>query len=60
MGSKNWELVLCNIVKRFKEFIFDIEILVYLEVVEFVIIFKLVKYKKNVIDIVEFILDVIF
>lgn len=46
--------------KRFKEFIFDIEILVYLEVVEFVIIFKLVKYKKNVIDIVEFILDVIF
>ncbi|MDE5117508.1 MAG: bifunctional diguanylate cyclase/phosphodiesterase, partial [Trichodesmium sp. St2_bin2_1] len=59
LGSKNRELVLCNIAKRLKESISDIEILAHLEAAEFAIILKPVKHKKNAIDIAESILDVI-
>ena len=59
LGSKNRELVLCNIAKRLKESISDIEILAHLEAGEFAIILKPVKHKKNAIDIAESILDVI-
>ena len=59
LGSNNRELVLCNIAKRLKESISDIEILAHLEAAEFAIILKPVKHKKNAIDIAESILDVI-
>ena len=59
MGTKNRELVLCNIAKRLKESITCLEILAHLEASEFAIILKPVEQKQNAINIAESILDII-
>ena len=59
LGTKNRELVLCNIAKRLKESITYLEILAHLEASEFAIILKPVEQKQNAIDIAESILDII-
>ncbi len=59
LGSKNGELVLCNIAKRLKESISGIEMLAHLESAEFAIILKPVEQKQDAIDVAQSILDII-
>ncbi len=59
LGSKNGELVLCNIAKRLKESITGIDILARLEAAEFAIILKPVEQKQDAIDVAQSILDII-
>ncbi|MGD1807647.1 two-component system response regulator [Dapis sp. BLCC M126] len=59
LGSKNGELVLCNMAKRLKESITGIDMLARLEAAEFAIILKPVKQKQDAIDVAQSILDII-
>ncbi|NES04260.1 MAG: EAL domain-containing protein [Okeania sp. SIO2F4] len=59
LGSKNGELVLCNIAKRLKESISCIEILARLEAAEFAMILNSVEQKQDAIDVAQSILDII-
>ncbi|MDJ0556209.1 MAG: EAL domain-containing protein [Microcoleaceae cyanobacterium MO_207.B10] len=59
LGSKNGELVLCNIAKRLKESITGIDMLARLEAAEFAIILKPVEQKQDAINIAQSILDII-
>ncbi|MEM1170945.1 MAG: EAL domain-containing protein [Cyanobacteria bacterium P01_H01_bin.35] len=59
LGSKNGELVLCNIAKRLKESITGIDMFARLEAAEFAIILKPVEQKQNAINIAQSILDLI-
>ena len=59
LGSKNGELVLCNMAKRIKESITGIEMLARLEAAEFAIILKPVEQKQDAIDVAQSILDII-
>ncbi|MGD1698739.1 putative bifunctional diguanylate cyclase/phosphodiesterase [Dapis sp. BLCC M229] len=59
LGSKNGELVLCNMAKRLKESITGIDMLARLEAAEFAMILKPVEQKEDAIDVAQSILDVI-
>ncbi len=59
LGSKNGELVLCNMAKRLKESMTGIDMLARLEAAEFAIILKPVEQKQDAIDVAQSILDVI-
>ncbi|NEQ37101.1 MAG: EAL domain-containing protein [Okeania sp. SIO3I5] len=59
LGSKNGELVLCNIAKRLKESIIGIDMLARLEAAEFAIILKPVEQKEKAINLAQSILDII-
>jgi len=59
LGSKNGELVLCNMAKRLKESMTGIDMLARLEAAEFAIILKPVEQKEDAIKVAQSILDII-
>ncbi len=59
LGSKNGELVLCNIAKRLKESMTGIDMLARLEAAEFAIILKPVEQQEDAIKVAQSILDII-
>ncbi|MGD1713554.1 putative bifunctional diguanylate cyclase/phosphodiesterase [Dapis sp. BLCC M172] len=59
LGSKNGELVLCNMAKRIQDYITGIDMLARLEAAEFAIILKPVEQKQDAINVAQSILDII-
>ncbi|WP_256386614.1 bifunctional diguanylate cyclase/phosphodiesterase, partial [Hydrocoleum sp. CS-953] len=59
LGSKNGELVLCNMAKRIQDSITGIDMLARLEAAEFATIMKPVKEKEDAINVAQSILDII-
>lgn len=59
LGSRNGELVLCNVAKKLNKYIESIDMLAHLEAAELGIILKAVEKKQEVAYIAQSILDII-